>query len=71
MRRRIALSQELIAPHAAAALTVQSEGETRMERLISLVVMGDLLSLYLAVLRGVDPAQIDTLDTLKARLADD
>ena len=42
-----------------------------MERLVSLVVMGDLLSLYLAVLRGADPAKIATLDTLKARLAAD
>ncbi|HET9104428.1 MAG TPA: bifunctional phosphoglucose/phosphomannose isomerase [Solirubrobacteraceae bacterium] len=71
VRRRIALSHELIAPHAAAAVTVASEGETRMERLVSLLVMGDLLSLYLAALRGIDPAKIDTLDALKARLNGD
>src|SRR3954447_3833632 len=41
---------------------VDSVGETRTERLLSLVLLGDLASLYLAVLRGVDPAVVDALD---------
>ena len=69
VRTRVELSRKLIAPHAAAAVRVESVGETRMERLVSLVVLGDLVSLYLAVLRGIDPARIDTLDELKATLA--
>jgi glucose/mannose-6-phosphate isomerase len=69
VRTRIELSRTLIEPHAAAAVRVESVGETRMERLVSLVMLGDLVSLYLAVLRGVDPAQIAALDELKASLA--
>lgn len=69
VKTRIALSRELIEPHAAVAVTVASEGETRIERLVSLVVLGDLASLYLAVLNGVDPAPITTMDKLKATLA--
>ena len=45
-------------------------GSSRSERLVSLVLLGDLVSLYLAVLRGVDPAEIDVLVRLKAELAD-
>jgi glucose/mannose-6-phosphate isomerase len=37
---------------------------------MSLVLLGDLVSLYLAVLRGVDPTPVDVIETLKARLAD-
>jgi glucose/mannose-6-phosphate isomerase len=33
------------------------------------VLLGDLVSLYLAVLRGVDPAPVAAIDTLKERLA--
>ena len=33
----------------------RASGETATERLLSLVLLGDLVSLYLAVLRGVDP----------------
>ena len=35
---------------------------------MSLVLLGDLVSLYLAVLRGVDPVDIAAIDTLKAAL---
>ena len=36
---------------------------------MSLVLLGDVVSIYLAVLRGVDPVHIAAIDTLKARLA--
>jgi glucose/mannose-6-phosphate isomerase len=35
----------------------------------SLVLLGDLVSLYLAVLRGVDPCPVELIDELKAQLA--
>jgi glucose/mannose-6-phosphate isomerase len=44
-------------------------GESRVERLVSLVLLGDLVSLYTAVLRGVDPLSIEPIDRLKAGLA--
>jgi glucose/mannose-6-phosphate isomerase len=40
-----------------------------VERLVSLVVLGDLVSLYLAVLRAVDPGPVEILDRLKQALA--
>ncbi len=55
------------APRSSSASCAQ--GETRLERLVSLVLLGDLVSLYLAVLRGVDPVHVRAIDTLKERLA--
>ncbi len=69
IRQRIELTRGLIASHAAATYRVESRGETRMERLVSLVLLGDLVSLYLAVLRGVDPAPVVLLERLKGELA--
>ena len=43
-----------------------SEGHSRLARLISLVVLGDWVSYYAAVLRGVDPTPVASIDTLKA-----
>ncbi len=40
-----------------------------MERLVSLVLLGDLVSLYVAILRGADPGRVDSLQQLKAALA--
>jgi glucose/mannose-6-phosphate isomerase len=69
VRERISLSSELIADHAATVERIQSVGETAIERLISLVLLGDLVTIYAAVLAGQDPAQIDVLHALKQRLA--
>ena len=46
----------------------RARGETRMERLVSLVLLGDLVSLYLAVLRGIDPTPVDAIEQLKSAL---
>ena len=48
---------------------VVPRGETRVERLVSHVLLGDLVSLYAAVLRGADPLAIEPIDRLKAGLA--
>jgi glucose/mannose-6-phosphate isomerase len=67
--RRAEVTAELVAPGAAAVERVAARGDTPLERLVSLVLLGDLASLYLAVLRGVDPAPVRPIDDLKSRLA--
>jgi glucose/mannose-6-phosphate isomerase len=59
----------LIAGEAAATFRVESVGESAIERILSLVFLGDLVSLYLAVLRGVDPGPVETIERLKSTLA--
>jgi glucose/mannose-6-phosphate isomerase len=69
VRERIRLTQELIAAQAVAVERVQTVGETAVERLVSLVLLGDLVSVYAAVLAGRDPAEVEMLTRLKAALA--
>jgi glucose/mannose-6-phosphate isomerase len=69
IRQRIELTRGLIAGEAAATFKIESVGESAIERLLSLVFLGDLVSLYLAVLRGVDPGPVATIDRLKSTLA--
>ena len=68
-RARVELTAELVGTGAQAVAHVHPRGEGRLERLMSLVLLGDLVSLYLAVLRGVDPVEIDALQHVKAALA--
>ena len=68
VRQRIELTRGLIGSAAAGTFRVESRGETRMERLVSLVLLGDLVSLYLAVLRGIDPTPVAAIDQLKDAL---
>ena len=67
---RFELTAEVAAEGAAVVERVASRGDTRLERMISLVLLGDLVSLYLAVLAGIDPADTEPLDRLKASLAE-
>jgi glucose/mannose-6-phosphate isomerase len=69
IRQRIELTRGWIASKGFATYRIDGIGETRIERLVSLVLLGDLVSLYLAVLRGVDPAVVDAIDRLKEALA--
>ena len=69
IRQRIELTRGLIASQGVNTYRVDGVGETRAERLVSLVLLGDLVSLYLAVLRGVDPAAVEVIDRLKSTLA--
>jgi glucose/mannose-6-phosphate isomerase len=69
VRQRIELTRGLIAGDGITTYKVESVGDSRMERLVSLLLLGDLVSLYVAVLRGVDPTPVPVLDRLKSTLA--
>ena len=71
VRERIDITAEVIAPGAANVLRAESRGQTAVERVFSLVLLGDLVSLYLAVLRGVDPEPVALIGQLKEQLARD
>jgi glucose/mannose-6-phosphate isomerase len=69
-RRRIELTRDLVEPAAAATFLVQTRGVSCTERVLSLVLLGDLVSVYLAALRGVDPGPVEAIDRVTAQLAD-
>jgi glucose/mannose-6-phosphate isomerase len=50
-------------------LRLESIGSNPVERVLSLVLLGDLVSIYLAVLRDTDPTPVDVIERLKAALA--
>jgi glucose/mannose-6-phosphate isomerase len=47
---------------------VWSEGDGYLARMLSLVVLGDFTSVYLACLAGIDPTPIDVITAVKRRL---
>jgi glucose/mannose-6-phosphate isomerase len=62
------VTAEVIAPSAAKIIRVLTEGETRTERLFWAVGLGDLVSLFLAAGRGIDPTPIEAIESLKQKL---
>jgi glucose/mannose-6-phosphate isomerase len=69
VKERMDLTERLIAGNAAASYRLETRGQTAIERVISLVLLGDLVSIYLAALRGVDPGPVHLIDELKSALA--
>ena len=69
LRARIGLTERLIAPHAALTRVIESQGESALERVCSLILLGDLVSCYLAALDGTDPTPAPPLSDLKELLA--
>ncbi len=68
VRERFELTARLIEPGAAAVATVETVGESRTERLLWAVMLGDLVSLHLAARRGVDPSPVEMIERLKDEL---
>jgi glucose/mannose-6-phosphate isomerase len=65
VRRRFELTEQAVSGAAAEVISVETEGETRTERLLGAVMLGDLVSLYLAAARGVDPTPVEALERFK------
>ncbi|MGH7313164.1 MAG: bifunctional phosphoglucose/phosphomannose isomerase [Candidatus Rokuibacteriota bacterium] len=69
IHRRFALVRELIASQVGVS-EAWTRGTGALARLFSLIALGQWTSFYLAVLRGVDPWAVPTLEAFKARLPD-
>jgi glucose/mannose-6-phosphate isomerase len=70
LQRRIGITADLLAAEGAPVHMVEARGVSATERVLSLVMLGDLTSVHLALLRGVDPTPVEAIDRLKARLAE-
>jgi glucose/mannose-6-phosphate isomerase len=69
IQRRIELTGEEVERAGAPAIVVHSRGDSRLERVLSLLLLGDLVSVYLAVLDGVDPTPVEPIARFKSALA--
>ena len=67
-RRRAELTAQLIDSAAEAVVHVETEGQTRTQRLLWAVMLGDLVSLHLAAANGVDPEPVAVIEELKREL---
>lgn len=68
VQERFALTRDMVEPHAASVHAISTQGQNAVERVFSLVLLGDLVAHYAAALRGLDPAQPGPVEALKAGL---
>jgi glucose/mannose-6-phosphate isomerase len=66
--QRIKATKELIREESLRLFEVWSSGHSALAKMSSLISVGDFTSVYLAVLRGVDPTPVKTISLLKEKL---
>ncbi len=72
VKKRMDVTYGMLEPLAAGAIKLNSVGgpgpDGRLARLLSIVALGDLTSVYLAVESGKDPTPIDKIEEIKTLL---
>ena len=68
LARRVDLTAEAAAEAGVAVERVEVPGQSPAELVLAAVMLGDLVSIYLAALEGVDPTPMEAIDRFKARL---
>jgi len=68
-QKRMDVTAELLENYVGGIMRFASSGNCRLARLLSSINLGDYLSLYLAILNGIDPSPVERIENLKKRLA--
>jgi glucose/mannose-6-phosphate isomerase len=66
--KRIEATLDRIGGLIGGSVEARAVGESPLARLMSAVLLGDFVSVYLAVRRGVDPTPVTAIEELKSRL---
>jgi glucose/mannose-6-phosphate isomerase len=69
IRQRIEATKELISHKATKKIfEVWSSGQSRLAKMLYTIYIGDFTSVYLAILRGVNPTPVKTISLVKERI---
>lgn len=69
VKKRIAISQQIVTGRVKEVIEVSSQGKSWLARFYSLCYLGDYASTYLALEYGINPTPVKVIDYLKAELA--
>ena len=67
-RWRIEVTKELMSEKVENIFEVWSMGKSRLAKMLFSIYIGDLVSVYLAILRGVDPTPVKAITLLKEKI---
>lgn len=66
--KRFELSEKLLSGRRPSPEVIKPEGEDILSQLVWLIALGDFVSIYLALLNGVDPTPVELIEELKKEL---
>lgn len=68
IQKRFEISDRLLSGKRPKAWQIHAEGDTLLEQLLWTVALGDMASIYLALLNGVNPTPVELIEKLKKEL---
>lgn len=68
VQKRFEVSDRLLSGKRPHPITIEAQGESKLEQLLWMTMLGDFVSLYLALLNNVDPTPVDLVEKFKAEM---
>jgi glucose/mannose-6-phosphate isomerase len=68
VKKRIEITSKIISDKVKEVIELNLKGETLLEKMMYLVILGDWISYYLAILNKVDPTEINEINILKEEM---
>lgn len=68
VQKRFEVTERLLSGKRPSPEVVQVQGETILEQLLWAVAFGDFVSIYVALLNGLDPSPVELIETFKKEL---
>lgn len=69
VQKRFEVTEKLLSGRRPAVHVVEARGESLLEQLLWTITLGDFVSVYLALLNGLNPTPVDLIEKLKSELA--
>lgn len=66
--RRMEITAQIATQRGGEVISIASQGRSWLARLFSLLYLGDFVSYYLALAKGMDPTPVASIDSLKKAL---
>jgi glucose/mannose-6-phosphate isomerase len=68
IRSRIEITKTLMQPTVSKIFEVWAQGKSNLAKMLSTILVGDFTSIYLAMLRKMDPTPVKTVDAMKQKI---
>lgn len=68
VQKRFEVTERLLSGMRPAPIIVQAQGKTLLEQLLWVIVLGDFVTIYTALLNGLNPAPVDLIEKFKKAL---
>jgi glucose/mannose-6-phosphate isomerase len=70
IKKRFDLTKKMLQAIALNVIEIEAVGENKLTRMFTTMYLGDFTSVYLALLRGLDPTPVIPIDRLKKLMED-